>query len=157
MIRLYQIRLYLDLNPRGKPMGSQSVNAVESIQMSPIYQVQARRKGRTDDAAWFDMEEILPLPSDQVRRCVSALNGSVPDFVYRAVLVAGGDDVPVPPVVVDDLVVRIVALTVAEIAMLRMWLPLQIECLDAAVADSKRWEIWRAQADAARSLLQKIS
>jgi hypothetical protein len=125
--------------------------------MQAIYQVQARRKGRIDDDAWFDMEEILPLQSDQARRCVSALNGSVPDFVYRAVLVAGGDDVPVSPAVVDDLAVRIVALTVAEVAMLRMWLPLQIECLDAAVADSKRWEIWRAQVDAARSLLQKIS
>ena len=125
--------------------------------MEATYQVQARRKGRTDDDAWFDMEEIRPLPSDQVARCVSALNGSVPDFVYRAVLVRGDIDMSVSPVAVDDLVVRIVSLTVSEVAMLRMWLPLQIECLDAAVADSKRWEIWRAQADAARSLLQKIS
>nr|WP_315393971.1 hypothetical protein [uncultured Duganella sp.] len=66
--------------------------------MSPIYQVQARRKGRTDDAAWFDMEEIRPLPSDQAARCVNALNGSVPDFVYRAVLVAGGVDESALPV-----------------------------------------------------------
>lgn len=121
------------------------------------YQIQARRKGRTDDVAWFDMEEILPLPSDQASRCVAALNVSVPDFVYRAVLVAGELGESLPPVAAGCLVERIIPLTVAEVAMLRMWLPLQIECLDAAVADSKAWEIWRAQVDAARSLLQKIS
>jgi hypothetical protein len=49
------------------------------------------------------------------------------------------------------------SLTVAEVEMLRMWLPSQIDDLARASWVGKPWEIWRPQLDAARSVLQKIS
>lgn len=133
------------------------VNAMESTEMPLNYQIQGRRRGLTDEGAWFDMAGESLVPSDQVARRVAYCNESAPEYVFRAVLVAGGVGDSVAPVAGDEVGLQVVSLTVAQIAMLRMWLPLQIECLDAAVTDSKRWEIWRAQADAARSLLQKIS
>lgn len=51
----------------------------------PLYQVQARRVDRSDDAAWFSVEEIRPLPSDQAERAVSELNCCQTAFAYRAI------------------------------------------------------------------------
>ena len=119
------------------------------------YRIQVRYVG---DSFWVDSTEHVELfPAEWCTQLVRELNEVAQGIVYRAVLVGGAAADCVPAVVADDLVHRDVSLTVAEVAMLRMWLPLQVECLDASVADSKRWEIWRAQADAARSLLQKIS
>lgn len=125
--------------------------------MSLTYQLQARRKDRTDEAAWFDLEEIAPLPSDQAARAVFDLNANDQVFVTRAVLVRGVEPAPAAAAVLE-LPVRVGGvISDAEKAMLRMWLPLHIESLHAVVERSHRWEIWRPQLEAARSLFQKIS
>ena len=119
------------------------------------YRIQLRLIG---EAQWVDSTEHVELfPAEWSAQLVGELNEVAQGIVYRAVLVSSAGGQSVPALVGDYSGERAVVMTAGEMSMLRMWLPLQIECLDASVADSKRWEIWRAQADAARSLLQKIS
>lgn len=49
-----------------------------------------------------------------------------------------------------------VSLEIAEVNLLRMWLPSLIDDLQRASWVGKPWEIWRPQLTAAHSLLSKI-
>jgi hypothetical protein len=48
------------------------------------------------------------------------------------------------------------SLSVAEVSMLRMWLPSHIDDLQRASWVGEPWEIWKPQLEASRSLLKKI-
>jgi hypothetical protein len=86
------------MNLIGKPEVSQREGSAPAVNPCDLYQIQARRVGRTDDAAWFDMEEIAPIPAGHAARAVLELNAAVPAFVYRSVLCksdslqSGGDE-----------------------------------------------------------------